>query len=125
MIIKIDFQSEVPIYLQLKSQIVHGIASLELRAGESLPSVRQMAEDIGINLHTVNKGYNLLKDEGFVTIDRRKGAIINKLPIEVGQKTKDTLNEELKDIIAEAHCFGISKEDFLKKCNELYNEYEK
>jgi GntR family transcriptional regulator len=125
MLIKIDFQSEVPIYLQLKNQIIHGIASGELQPEESLPSVRQMAEDIGINLHTVNKGYNLLKDEGFVTIDRRKGAIVNSIPIRQNDKAADSLKEELKNIIAQAYCFGISKDDFIDECKKIYCEYEK
>ncbi|QAA34441.1 GntR family transcriptional regulator [Clostridium manihotivorum] len=125
MLIKIDFQSEVPIYLQLKNQIIHGIASGELQPEESLPSVRQMAEDIGINLHTVNKGYNLLKDEGFVTIDRRKGAIVNSIPIRQNDKAADSLKEELKNIIAQAYCFGISKDDFINECKKMYCEYEK
>ncbi|GFZ32251.1 GntR family transcriptional regulator [Clostridium zeae] len=125
MLIKIDFQSEVPIYLQLKNQIVHGIASGELQPEESLPSVRQMAEDIGINLHTVNKGYNLLKDEGFVTIDRRKGAVVNAIPIKQNEKATSSLKEELRNIIAQAHCFGVSKEDFINECKKLYYEYEK
>ncbi|WP_160677379.1 GntR family transcriptional regulator [Clostridium sp. C8-1-8] len=125
MLIKIDFQSEVPIYLQLKNQIIHGIASGELQPEESLPSVRQMAEDIGINLHTVNKGYNLLKDEGFVTIDRRKGAIVNSIPIRQNDKAADSLKEELKNIIAQAYCFGISKDDFIEECKRMYCEYEK
>lgn len=125
MLIRIDFQSEVPIYLQLKNQIVHGIASSELLPEESLPSVRQMAEDIGINLHTVNKGYNLLKDEGFVTIDRRKGAIINSIPINPSEKVKETLKDELKNIIAQAHCFGMAKEEFINECLSMYDEYNK
>jgi GntR family transcriptional regulator len=125
MLIKIDFQSEVPIYLQLKNQIIHGIAIGELQPEESLPSVRQMAEDIGINLHTVNKGYNLLKDEGFVTIDRRKGAIVNSIPIRQNDKAADSLKEELKNIIAQAYCFGISKDDFIDECKKIYCEYEK
>lgn len=125
MLIKIDFQSEVPIYLQLKNQIIHGIASGELQPEESLPSVRQMAEDIGINLHTVNKGYNLLKDEGFVTIDRRRGAIVNSIPIRQNDKAADSLKEELKNIIAQAYCFGISKDDFIDECKKMYCEYEK
>ena len=125
MLLRIDFQSETPIYLQLKNQIISGIASGELQPEESLPSVRQMAEDIGINLHTVNKGYNLLKDEGFVTIDRRKGAIVNQIPIKKNDKSLSILNDELSNIIAEAYCFGISKDDFIGICKKLYEKYEK
>ncbi len=77
MILQIDFESQIPIYEQLKRQIIQGIAKGYLKPNDPLPSVRQMAEDIGINLHTVNKAYNILKSEGYVTIDRRVGAVIS------------------------------------------------
>ncbi len=64
LLIKMDFQSDVPIYQQLKNEIIIGIASGQLLQGESLPSVRQFASDIGVNLHTINKAYNQLKAEG-------------------------------------------------------------
>lgn len=125
MLLKIDFQSDTPIYLQLKNQIVYGIAKGELQPEESLPSVRQMAEDIGINLHTVNKGYNLLKEEGYVTIDRRRGAVINTIPIRKNDYAENSLREELKNIVAEAYCFGVSEDEFIEICKNLYNEYKK
>ena len=77
MFIKIDFNSEEALYIQLRNQIIWGIAMEEIRNGDSLPSVRQLAEHIGINMHTVNKAYSVLKEEGFVKVDRRKGAIIS------------------------------------------------
>ena len=77
MVIKIDFQSDEALYIQLRNQIILGIATSTLREGDVLPSVRQLAEDIGINMHTVNKAYSVLRQEGFVTIDRRRGAIVS------------------------------------------------
>ena len=74
MIISLDTSSDVPIYVQLRNQIVTGIGKGELCVGETLPSVRQMAADAGINSMTVNKTYQILKAEGFIEIDRRKGA---------------------------------------------------
>ena len=75
-LLEIDFNSEEAIYMQLRNQIILGIATSRLQDGDTLPSVRQMAECIGINMHTVNKAYSLLRQEGFVSIDRRKGAVI-------------------------------------------------
>lgn len=72
MILKINMQSEVPIYLQLRNEIVKGIGRGEFEPGESLPTVRQMATDLGINTMTVSKAYQLLKTEGFLETDRRK-----------------------------------------------------
>lgn len=72
MVIEIDFNSEEAIYMQVTNQIIMGIATSRLQEGDALPSVRQLAEMIGINMHTVNKAYSLLRQEGFVTIDRRR-----------------------------------------------------
>ena len=66
MLVSIDFESDEAIYIQIRNQIVMGIANEELHEGDSLPSVRQMAEYTGINMHTVNKAYGILKDEGLV-----------------------------------------------------------
>ena len=73
MIISLDTGSSIPIYVQLRNQIVTGIGKGELKEGERLPTVRQLAEDAGVNTMTVNKTYQLLKMEGFITIDRRRG----------------------------------------------------
>ncbi len=125
LLLKIDFESELPIYEQMKRQIIQGIAVGNLVAGEILPSVRQMAEDIGINLHTVNKAYNILKGEGYLTIDRRKGAIINdKLP-KITEETNTKLIEELNYIIADSKCRGFTKEEFLDLCSKIFNNYSR
>ena len=70
---EIDFNSDEAIYIQLRNQIILGIATNRYREGDVLPSVRQLADEIGINMHTVNKAYTVLKQEGFVKVDRRKG----------------------------------------------------
>ena len=76
MILEIDFNSDEALYIQLRNQIVIGIATSQLSAGDSLPSVRQLADRVGINMHTVNKAYTVLRQEGYVKLDRRKGAVI-------------------------------------------------
>ena len=76
MILKIDFNSDEAFYLQLCNQIILGIATEAICEGDALPSVRTLADQIGINMHTVNKAYSILRQEGFVKLDRRKGAVI-------------------------------------------------
>ena len=76
MFIEIDFNSEEAFYIQLRNQIIIGIAMNQYQEGDSLPSVRQLADRVGINMHTVNKAYSVLKQEGFIRLDRRKGAVI-------------------------------------------------
>ena len=74
MIIELDMSSSTPIYVQLRNQIVKGIGKGELKTGEKLPTVRQLASDAGVNTMTVNKAYQILKNEGFIRTDRRLGA---------------------------------------------------
>lgn len=123
MLIKIDFESETPIYEQLKRQIVKGIAKGELKKGESLPSVRQLGQDIGINLHTVNKTYNILKQEGYLNIDRRIGAVVSEDVPPNNKEFSEELKEELEYVIADCSCRGIKKSEFLDLCKKIYDEY--
>jgi DNA-binding transcriptional regulator YhcF (GntR family) len=122
MIIEIDFNSDEAIYVQLCNQIILGIATSQFREGEQLPSVRQLAETIGINMHTVNKAYSILQQDGFVKIDRRRGAIIaidiNKL------KALKEAREELAVVLARGICKGIGREDIHALVDELYDNYE-
>lgn len=76
MFIRIDQSIDVPLYQQTRNEIVRGIAQGELAPGDTLPSVRNLAADLGINLHTVNKAYALLRDEGYVVMKGRAGAVI-------------------------------------------------
>lgn len=121
MIIEIDFNSEEALYLQLRNQIIMGIATDQFREGDSLPSVRQLAEVIGINMHTVNKAYTVLKQEGFVKVDRRRGAVI---AIDVDRlRTIEEMKRELRVILAKGTCKNISREDFHRLIDEIYEEY--
>ncbi|MGN8631441.1 GntR family transcriptional regulator [Blautia sp. HCP3S3_G3] len=121
MVIEIDFNSSEAIYTQLMNQIILGIATSRLQEGDTLPSVRQLAETIGINMHTVNKAYSLLRQEGFVTIDRRKGAVIavdmNKI------KAKEELKENLIVALARGYCRNISREEVHELIDEIFDEY--
>ncbi|MGN0390523.1 MAG: GntR family transcriptional regulator, partial [Wujia sp.] len=76
MFIELDFNSNEAIYMQLRNQIILAIAQDKIKNGESLPSVRQLAEDIGVNMHTVNKAYALLRNDDYLKLDRRKGAVV-------------------------------------------------
>ena len=121
MMIEIDFSSDEAIYIQLTNQIIMGIATSRLREGDTLPSVRQLADTVGINMHTVNKAYSLLRQEGFVTIDRRRGAIIavdeNKI------KAMEEMKENLIVALAKGCCRNVSREEVHGLIDEIYDEY--
>lgn len=121
MYIEIDFNSDEALYLQLRNQIIMGIATSQFHEGDSLPSVRQLADTIGINMHTVNKAYTVLKQEGYVKVDRRKGAVI---AIDVDRlETLAQLKKELQVILARSSCKNITKEEIHELIDEIYDDY--
>ncbi|MBR3004877.1 MAG: GntR family transcriptional regulator [Lachnospiraceae bacterium] len=120
MFIEIDFNSDEAIYVQLRNQIILGIATEQLKEGESLPSVRALAEDIGINMHTVNKAYATLKQDGFLKVDRRRGAVI---AIDIDKlRSMSNMREYMKPIVARGMVKGISKEEAMQIVSDLYDE---
>lgn len=123
MFIEIDFNSDEAIYMQLRNQIIMGIAASRLREGDMLPSVRQMADHIGINMHTVNKAYTVLKQEGYVKVDRRKGAMI-AVDVDKMQALKD-VRDDLLVTLAKASCKNISREEVHALIDEIYEDYGK
>ena len=123
MIIKIDFQSDEALYVQLRNQIIVGIANASIQEGDVLPSVRQLAEDIGINMHTVNKAYSVLRQEGFVTIDRRKGAVVS---LDVDKlKALEEMRRNLRVVLAKGCCKHITRQEVHQLVDEIFSEYEK
>ena len=123
MIIKIDFQSDEALYVQLRNQIIVGIANASIQEGDVLPSVRQLAEDIGINRHTVNKAYSVLRQEGFVTIDRRKGAVVS---LDVDKlKALEEMRRNLRVVLAKGCCKHITRKEVHQLVDEIFSEYEK
>lgn len=121
MYIEIDFNSDEAIYMQLRNQIVLGIATNQYREGESLPSVRQLAESIGINMHTVNKAYHVLRQEGFIRLDRRNGAVI--FLEEDKSRAVAEMREAFQVILAKAVCKNISREEIHQLIDEIFDEY--
>lgn len=123
MIVAIDFNSDEAIYIQLRNQIVMGIATAEIKEGESLPSVRELAEHIGINMHTVNKAYTILKQEGYLQLDRRRGAII---AIDLAKyDARLAMMENMRVILAEGICKDISCEEVHQIVDEIFREFKR
>ena len=110
MIIRIDELSDVPIYLQLRNQIVMGISSGELKSGEKLPTVRDLALEMGINTMTVSKAYQLLKTEGYIMTDRKNGARV-RTEIKKEAYISDANKTELKRIVSEARISGVPNQE--------------
>ena len=121
MILKIDFNSEEALYVQLCNQIIMGIATEMLHEGDSLPSVRQLADEIGINMHTVNKAYAVLRQEGFLRLERRRGAVValdmDKL------RALNEMKQNLALIIARGICKDVTRSEVDALVEQIYDEF--
>lgn len=120
-IVRIDFNSEEAIYVQLRNQIILGIANAEIKEGDNLPSVRELAETVGINMHTVNKAYTILKQEGYLKLDRRKGAVI-ALEVDKRKAMMDMMSV-LQVILAEAYCKNITRDEIHDAVDRIYDDF--
>lgn len=121
MLLALDFSSEVPIYLQIRNQVVVGISEGKLKPGEKLPTIRNLASETGVNTMTVNKAYQVLKHEGFITADRRQGAVVCvKEEVQTGWQEKHL--KDLRLLISEIKLSGVKQEEFLEKCKLLCEE---
>lgn len=118
MIIELNYTSATPIYLQLRNEIVKGIASGQFKYGEALPTVRTLAKELQVNNMTVNKAYSLLKQEGYICIDRRHGAKVQPT-IDNSYEHQEKLVNELELLASEAIVKGMDKEDFIDTCKKL------
>ena len=123
MIVEIDFNSDEALYIQLRNQIIIGIATERIREGDTLPSVRQLADYIGINMHTVNKAYSVLKQEGFVRLDRRRGAVIaldtDKL------QTLEDMRRDMSVILARGVCKNVSRKEVHDLVDSIYDAFSR
>ena len=121
MIVEIDFNSDEAIYIQLINQIIIGIATDQIREGDTLPSVRQLADNIGINMHTVNKAYSVLKQEGFLRVDRRRGAVIALDTDKM--RTISEMRRDLSVILARGVCKNVSREEVHNLVDSIYDAF--
>ncbi|CAC96141.1 TPA: GntR family transcriptional regulator [Listeria innocua] len=123
MLLAIDLQSDEPIYTQICNQIIEGMAKRELLPGDKLPSVRSLGADIGINFHTVNKAYQILKQEGFIQIHRQKGVVIHPDGVAKADQLFFTkLQTKLRPLIAESIVRSVSEEEWLEISKAIFDE---
>ena len=122
MLIEVDFNSDEAIYIQLCNQIILGIAMSDIQEGDSLPSVRQLADTVGVNMHTVNKAYHVLKREGYISLDKRRGAVI---AVDVDKLQQlEVMKEQLRIVLARGRCKNISRQEVHELVDEIFDEYE-
>lgn len=118
MLLQLDFSGGIPVYQQIRNQVVAAIAAGQLAPGEKLPSIRALAGDAGINMMTASKAYQLLKAEGYITTGRRDGAVVKLPPGGVKPETMEGLR--LK--ICELRLAGLERDEILKLCGTIYDK---
>ena len=118
MLLKLDFSSDVPIYQQIRDQVVVAVASGQLAPGDKLPTIRTLAEEAGINMMTASKAYQLLKIEGYITTGRRDGATVRIPAAGAAPKTVEGLRLRL----CELRLAGMEKANILELCRKLLDE---
>lgn len=122
MLLEINPQSDVPIYQQICNQLIIGFAQGKIQSGEILPSVRQMADEIGVNMMTVSKAYTALKNEGYIVTDRRNGTKVAEFhpPNESFNKR---FEESLTLLLAEAAIHQLSQEEIQQTMATIYQQF--
>lgn len=118
MLLRLDFSGDMPIYQQIRNQVVTAIASGQLKPGEKLPTIRALAEECGINMMTASKAYQLLKSEGYITTGRRDGATVRLPNAGAGPETL----EGLRLRICELRLAGMGKDEILALCGKIFDE---
>ncbi len=126
MLLTIDLDSDTPIYQQIRDRVVEAVATGALRAGDPLPSTRQLGVDLGINFHTVSKAYDLLRQEGVIRVNRKSGAVVRRDrtsgPPDAG--FADAWQARLRTLLAEATAQGLTREDVLKRGQDVLDGFE-
>ena len=120
LILNVDLAADVPIYQQIRDQIVEAIAHGALKDGSSLPPTRTLAADFGINFHTANKAYDLLRQEGLIRLSRGTGAVVtapaaNPLPAD--------WTGRVRTLLAEAVARGASAPEVLEACRTVLDSF--
>lgn len=122
MILTLDLNSDIPLYLQLRDRITEEIAEGRLVEGNSLPATRALAADFGINFHTVNKAYGLLRQQGLIRLNRKTGAVVAAAPMDPLFRREWTARA--RTLLAEAIARGIPADEVLAACQSMLASFQ-
>jgi GntR family transcriptional regulator len=115
MLIQTNFKAGKPVYLQIVDQVKAAAASGAIRAGEALPSIRPLAEELRINRNTVAKAYAELENQGIIETLAGKGCFLceNNSPFKKEVRLK-IMGEEIDAVVVQAHHFQVGEEEFIR-----------
>jgi len=111
--------SETSLYEQIVNSVVWGIATGRLKPGEKMPTVRKLGVDLGINLHTVNKAYAILKQKGYLSTHRNMGAVVNDSgAYPADEAFKESIKELTRPFVAECLARGMDSDETARLIRE-------
>ena len=126
MFIEIQTNSPVPIYLQLAQQLIELMARNELKPGDSLPSVRAFAADLGMNMHTVNKAYHYLEEKEFIKIVPKSGVIVQPNGLKKATEVeRQELAQQIRPLLAEGLLLKLTEQELTEMVGELVKRIKK
>jgi GntR family transcriptional regulator len=123
---QLNFKSGKPVYLQITDQVKSAVASGAARPGDSLPSIRPLAEELRVNRNTIAKAYTELESQGVIETAAGKGCFVsaNNSTLRKDARVK-LLNEEIDQAVVQAHHLQVSKAEFLRLSEERYDTFER
>ena len=121
----LNFKSGKPVYLQVVDQVKSAAASGAIRAGEPLPSIRPLAEDLRVNRNTVAKAYAELESQGVIETVAGKGCFVreNNSPLRKAARL-ELLTQEIDEAVIQSHHLQVGKADFLGLAEERFDAFE-
>ena len=123
--LELNFKSGKPVYLQLVDQVKAAAASGAVQAGEPLPSIRPLAEELRVNRNTVAKAYTELESQRVIETVAGKGCFVraNNSPFKKDVRLK-LLAEEIDDAVVQAHHLQIAKSEFLRLAEDRFDLFQ-
>jgi GntR family transcriptional regulator len=125
-IFHVDYTSGKPVYLQLVDQVKAAAAAGAVRAGEALPSIRPLAEQLRVNRNTIAKAYAELETQGVIETQQGRGSVLR--PTQTSLK-KDARRRALADaldaVAIQAHHLQVDRDEFLALAEERYDLLER
>ena len=123
--IQIDTNSPLLLYMQVGNQLIEQIAKGQIQDNEMLPSIRNMAQDIGINIHTVSKSYRELEKKGIIKMENRlKATVIARSNRRLDETQLHHLELSIKNMIMEAYVMGYSKKQIKQYITKVLDQVQ-
>ena len=122
--VQINYKSGKPVYLQVVDQVKLAVAAGTLRAGDTLPGIRPLAESLRVNRNTVAKAYGELESQGVIQTSAGKGCVVRDAGTPYRKDVRlDLLRQEIDDAVVQAHHLQVSRADFLRLAENRFDAF--